>query len=91
MNIQRGDVLKARFPHASGGPRATCARSCWPAPRPRRRRVLKLVSDENFDGDILRGHAWYFFRGRVTLASFWANISFRKGNSHARSSKNQSR
>src|SRR3990172_11380561 len=35
--------------------RATCARSCWPARKPRRTQVLKLVSDENFNADILRG------------------------------------
>src|SRR5262245_61232145 len=40
---------------SSRAPRATCARSYWPARRPKRRSVLKLVSDENFDGDILRG------------------------------------
>lgn len=35
--------------------RAICARSCWRVRKPRRRRVLKLISDENFNGDILRG------------------------------------
>src|SRR5262249_35410524 len=39
---------------SSRGPRATFARSCWPARKPRRS-VLRLVSDENFNADILRG------------------------------------
>src|SRR5436190_7461245 len=44
-------------------PRATCARSCWPARKPRRRHVLKLGSDENFTGDIMRG----LYRRRADL------------------------
>src|SRR5262249_2133596 len=43
--------------------RTASALACWRARKPRRRRVVKLVRDENFNGDILRG----LFRRRPEL------------------------
>ena len=30
-------------------------RNCWPGPAVRGRRVIRLLTHENFDGDVLRG------------------------------------
>src|SRR5579862_1253851 len=52
MKRQRKRVARSKRLNRHG---KTCANSCWPAPGPRGCSMIKLATDENFDGDIWRG------------------------------------
>src|SRR5258707_1309353 len=51
MRRPRKLAAESKWPNRHG----TCAKSSWPAPRRKGCSVIKLATDENFDGDILRG------------------------------------